>query len=1008
MLVVALLLVQTVAEIREPSDLIRREPRFDDANGSPRHHTSKVHPQGHVALEVDSKFSDAIVALADPNDTPDVLSGSSTGVGSTSASRQSLSFKKKAKNNVADDPLKRECGKGLYAPQGGCPESCPFTAELNASDKVCHFACISKLECGQPGFKREHSFPDPDTKVCRRCRVVGCEACAFGREDCIKCMEGYELQADGTCWSLGDLGFSAFTSIASVSVVVVIAYAFDLFFLRANTNPQGLTHGLQFRLRTVPKLVQPSTWYPLSTNLMTDQSVGGPGLCLHMRFQFYLIVWPLMLCFGYIALAFYFDEDLLVLGLKKTDPARESVDLCNLVRWGAQKSERLNIIKLVYTFSCYLFSFITLMLFGMSQEFQYRKMDMDNLTVKDFTAYLTGLPATRGHEFLEYSIQDLIEENTQCNTVGVSVCWDYSNQEDDVTIALEQYTERLEQSTDPVNWQKPMERPERAPPTWKAWEEGGPAIKTGKLFHKIDSLYREIMMGIPLTDPLDMEPKQVHDMLMDIKSTHAAYVVFNTESERNAAVEKFQTKVVSFEGKTLHLEECDTEPGAINWSNYTYPGSGPSRMTKVVKCGIYIVLLIGLWTFAFYVPFAYYLASQTEASGQPLSMMDFNFWILTGVVILGNQIMYLICDLAASWCAFELEDQKQACYTVLYSIAVFVCSMIDVVVTGFITYIIMLSKGVHTADGRELKEVTGLQEIVESYPMQRAFGQSLYAYAVPSTFILPFVLEGVFGIAAISVFASAIVKSRPEIRGRKAEKAMWYFLEMNMCRYGDLIFNVLLGTLVFFVAGGFTHWMFLLMAVGHIYIYLFDSWRIIRCTPSFCYSTQVIDVASQALMSLPCGIILGGTVFRFYEIYYPSEPFFSVLTVAIVLGLLHVSIHIYVVVYKLPNIAKGKTISSDGQYSQVAATRPENFFTSNPVHCLRSRYIYKHEIPCSYYMRGKDYLMLDNPDIGIHFCEYNDENEKAQKALLTNAVKQVCLNDGQAETPQKILPNADK
>uniref|UniRef100_A0A7S2AP14 Uncharacterized protein n=1 Tax=Alexandrium andersonii TaxID=327968 RepID=A0A7S2AP14_9DINO len=54
-------------------------------------------------------------------------------------------------------------------------------------------------------------------------------------------------------------------------------------------------------------------------------------------------------------------------------------------------------------------------------------------------------------------------------------------------------------------------------------------------------------------------------------------------------------------------------------------------------------------------------------------------------------------------------------------------------------------------------------------------------------------------------------------------------------------------------------------------------------------------------------------------------------------------------------------------YATVSRETPCSWFSANPVHCLRSRYIHRHDPPCDHYFLGKEHLLKRNPKIGIYF-----------------------------------------
>merc|ERR1719265_942791 len=100
-------------------------------------------------------------------------------------------------------------------------------------------------------------------------------------------------------------------------------------------------------------------------------------------------------------------------------------------------------------------------------------------------------------------------------------------------------------------------------------------------------------------------------------------------------------------------------------------------------------------------------------------------------------------------------------------------------------------------------------------------------------------------------------------------------------------------------------------------------------------------------------------------------------------------IHVFMVRVIVPLFDKEHDVGTT-TYQQLAATQPENWFSNNPVHCLRSKYIYQHSPPCIYNARGKGHLIEPNPEIGIFFCDTHraasaeyDEDNAASTAVKT-------------------------
>merc|ERR1719388_763925 len=54
-------------------------------------------------------------------------------------------------------------------------------------------------------------------------------------------------------------------------------------------------------------------------------------------------------------------------------------------------------------------------------------------------------------------------------------------------------------------------------------------------------------------------------------------------------------------------------------------------------------------------------------------------------------------------------------------------------------------------------------------------------------------------------------------------------------------------------------------------------------------------------------------------------------------------------------------------YTKAAEHVAGCWFKANPVHCLRSKYLHKHNPPCVFSVRGKEHVIQTNPSIKVFF-----------------------------------------
>jgi hypothetical protein len=280
----------------------------------------------------------------------------------------------------------------------------------------------------------------------------------------------------------------------------------------------------------------------------------------------------------------------------------------------------------------------------------------------------------------------------------------------------------------------------------------------------------------------------------------------------------------------------------------------------------------------------------------------------------------------------------------------------------------MIGMGVHTADNRLVESLTDFHDVFESYPMQKAFGEMLYEYSFPACFLYPFVLEALFTITLPYYVGKYIVLSHDEVQDRDAELSLQYFLPMNLGRYGDMILNVILCSMVFFCPGGFTLPMFIAFFFCHLGIYVFDHWRILRVTPAFYYANQDVDWFGQLQLIMPTASLAACVVFRasqWMKTAWLDGAVLYVLTFFAFIG--HFVVHYSILKWVVPLWKPAPHEPSKVEYKDVAETKALTWFSSNPVHCLRSKYIFKHNPPIIMCCYGKEHLQKKNEKIGAYF-----------------------------------------
>jgi len=325
--------------------------------------------------------------------------------------------------------------------------------------------------------------------------------------------------------------------------------------------------------------------WPIETNLC-KVDVAGPGMLLHFNFQAFFIFWPFCVACVWTVLALFHNE-LFILGTRKFGTPRHN---CILVAWGYETQQRLMWTKVLFCVIVYIFSFVTFTLFMVRQLRIAQRMDANEKTMKDFAIELNGLPQLPGNKpELEKDLQKAIETATGKTLVGVSIAWNYGEQQE--TIDNECIKDLLEREAELAGTQ-PLA------------DETDPTENMGAI-HKWMYNKEKDLLG-----PDEPEEVDVKKLLEELVSSDTAFIVFNTSEDKDAVLAAggevmFNATKYGFGTEMLTMEEVKNEPANLNWHNFK--DSDPTNIILGFLKGFFKVYVPALliWFFGFYVPYAY-------------------------------------------------------------------------------------------------------------------------------------------------------------------------------------------------------------------------------------------------------------------------------------------------------------------------------------------------------------------------------------------------------------------
>jgi hypothetical protein len=853
-----------------------------------------------------------------------------------------------------------------------CPAACPYWAEDTFSGKGCRFKCVTGDQCGVKNFGVDPNatIAEDEHMYCRQCKVAGCSECSRTEKDkCLKCEKASVLK-DGKCVGASSMVTIAIYVISGVLFSYLLLWIVDLA-CRTVTNYDMVSKGLVNRERT--KVRQPKRQveldttpltgaedadphrplYPLLTNLLKEP-VGGPGTVLHFRFQLAAILWCITVLVMWLVIVHASgSSDVLGQGLEEFETPR---DACREIESGYEAQYIFAPFKATFIFTLYIVSFCGCMVFAIWQLRKFQDLD-DNATMKDYAALCVGLPRIAGSERVEEDLRQAFETETGQKVVGIVCTWDYSEIDELVTVSVEEMVTKTEGED---------EEPIRLEPV-TGW---GKVRKS--LFGRVENVFLWIQ-GVNTkieeneNGEIFVTEKQVacEEDLHEIYTCNVCIAVFESESARDMAIATSRAKAgVPFKGSRLRMQPMEAEPQTVHWDNFCI--NHEQRSKRIVRGVLILLGSLAVWTVAIYLPMAVWQSSFSYENGDTPGGFESMFFTVVLAII--NVTMYFVCAAISEYFCFWFEDTRECSYMVMYTIAILLNTALDVVVAGHISYAKLLTRNVHTYGGERFSQLRTFQEVFDSYPMQKEMLDSIWEYSYPGTILLPYFLEPCLTIILPYLLAKRLVSTRIELKGHQAEKALAIFTPMDTGRYADVVINITLGSLAFFVPSGLPVKMFGLLIGAHIWIFIMDTYRVLRCVPAFNYSGHRIEKCAQRLLGIPIGILLCAGIWKVNCVpgkMCLSGPWLSILCIDVFL--LHMMVHLACIEWLVPKFAKKDHDPVAFNYDAVAAAFPATYFSTNPVHVLRSKLIYRQKPPVSFYIPGKEHMMKKNPAAGTYF-----------------------------------------
>lgn len=892
-----------------------------------------------------------------------------------------------------------ECGEKLWRPNSPtvCPSQCPFLRP--SDDKFCWFRCVTSAGCAENNLLV--GFADEETHQCTACMVTGCHTCDTSNSHCGKCDAGYNLLSDGTCLSTRRwIWFSVYAALGLVGVFV-ITYAVSLY-RRPIVNAKVLRKAEQHRSYTKNRNRNDEhRMYSLyNTNLMAE-FISGVGVMLHFRWQSAMLGWAIIMLFvtGLPALEAAWT------GWPNSSSATEmhpghpkTFEVCSIE--SGHLSDRVARVEsrfLIITIAVYLLSSIGAIVLAIRQRNFFMSEERRMITMNDYALLVSNLPKEKGDVLVEEEYLSFFREAFPgLKIIGVSVVWEKKTKahvkrlirKEIHELDKELLEQQIQDGTAPAT-----QRSERGTDSETSAAQQGPCCR----MEFVDSFFLGFDCASPCCGERKKQEQQTPvEMLQQLETTGYAFLILENSEDKKEARRLSEKNPIRMKGKTLTIQGTYLTPQTTLWTGYSV---GTAEFCwRMVTEFFYLMVLIAFWTLAFYYPYADYIMANRGVRGMTQGL----FWpstLLGLLTVIGNQLVYLLCLMLAERSGFRSKDMRDCFYCTLYLVANVVNILLDMWTIYLLaqgqSYDIIQGK-VHGTNQPELDDQMG-------HPSLRvALYEQLFAYLWPSTMFFSFAFEPVFCGIVPYFLGTWLIRSRKDVHSRAAEECL-ECPPFDLSRYIDILIIIMLCVMMSYLATIRLWYTFAALVFSLLFVYGWDHYRFLRLSMRTEFDQDTMDQVMQWLMAIPCAMMAVAIVLRAHGAkgqtvsgldWMHKVELFGVCGMVF---LAHLVVHFALLQWLVPHFAKKDIGKRQGETYEVAAARePCNWFTSNQVHCLRSRYLYKHSPPCTPHVMGKGYLMRKNPELGLYY----EQPKVAPEDDIFSDVKE--LKQGLVEDFRKI------
>jgi hypothetical protein len=546
---------------------------------------------------------------------------------------------------------------------------------------------------------------------------------------------------------------------------------------------------------------------------------------------------------------------------------------------------------------------------------------------EDFLGKALGPPSVPGHN----------------HVVGVSICYDYFQEQDTVTEAVEAWIVQEDQHHMSHRAVTDQESP-----------SADISDRRKKVTYALKGADPLLFFLAPSGGDLESEEEfkeriqdvgeRVTPILKSMTCSGEAYLICSTTDGVDTILKpdaEGKLPTYTYNNQELKVRSVQIEAPSVNWWAHT-------RLSNLhdilVGCAI-LAATITIWA-CLYLPYALDYIAYTSVPGR--SPNFFEDLLLGLLIAVGNVIVANVIELVVPWWRLKGKDRRDVMVLSMGFLATLLNTACD------LWLVMEIAKGTEINDAFSGKDVG----------YDRVLAAELMVLIVPGYLVVPYVLTPLFEHVLPYISVHSVVRTRIVAR-RQAELGLEHPPLDIVWRYSDICNNFTICTtmLCFVTPNAYKVFGFLVLFV--VLIYMIDYIKMMRFTSQTYYTTHRLSDAFSMWFSIPMAALCAVATWWAMKCNYLPHMYALMMLIPTIFLAVYLMILAFLLKSgKALHIAKAKYHETQVEMAEVGKTF--DYFNCNPIFCLRKKYLGVDE-PCGRerivpYVSGKYYLQHRLPE----------------------------------------------